>query len=262
MSTLVYPQLESGALSQYPIRKTKRLRTVINQAADGSTMRLADPAAELTEWRLAYAELSDAEAAALEAFFTAAEGTLNGFTFVDPAGNLLAWSGDFGNAVWQKDPLLNLTSGAADPAGGTLAWTLSNAGGAGQALGQTIEAPGGYTYCFSVYVRSAMPATVRLWIGSAVTERVVTSGWGRLVFAAAPAASEVSVRFAVEAPGGTAVDVYGPQAEAQGGASVYRQSSRGGVYADAHLGDDVLRVTRTGFNRNSCTVNIIHANHL
>src|ERR1035441_8859924 len=59
-----YPQLGSGALSQFPVQKTRRLRTVVNQAADGSTIKLADPAAEVTEWLLTYADLRDAEAAA------------------------------------------------------------------------------------------------------------------------------------------------------------------------------------------------------
>ena len=75
-------------------------------------------------------------------FFRAAEGTLNGFTFLDPTGNLLAWSDQLDNAVWQKDPLLTLTGGVADPQGGTLGWRLSNGGGAGQGLGQTLAAPG------------------------------------------------------------------------------------------------------------------------
>ena len=56
-------------------------------------------------------DLSDEEAAALRAFFDAAEGTLNGFTFLDPAGNLLAWSDQLDNAAWQTDPLLSLTGG-------------------------------------------------------------------------------------------------------------------------------------------------------
>jgi hypothetical protein len=44
----IYPQLGSGALSQYPVQKTRRVRTVVNRAADGSIIKLADPAAEIT----------------------------------------------------------------------------------------------------------------------------------------------------------------------------------------------------------------------
>src|SRR3954468_15135877 len=105
---LVYPQLESGALSQFPVVKTRRTRTVINRASDGSTIRLADPAGEITEWLLVYKDLSDDEAGALRGFFDAAEGTLQGFTFLDPAGNLLAWSERLDDDVWQRDPLLTV----------------------------------------------------------------------------------------------------------------------------------------------------------
>ena len=262
MSTLMYPQLGTGALSQYPIRKTRRARTVVNQAADGSTVRLADPAGETTEWRLEYAELSDDEAAALEGFFEAAEGSLNGFTFLDPAANLLAWTGDASEAVWQKDPQLTVAQGVADPAGGTGAWQLANGGAAAQVLAQTLEVPGQYTYCFSAYVRSAAPAAVTLRIGSVSAERIATDGWGRLAMAATGAAEATSLRFALEVPAGATVEIYGLQVEAQGGASVYRPSTHGGVYQDAHFRDDRFAVTRTGYNRNSCTVNIIHGNHL
>jgi hypothetical protein len=256
MSMLVYPQLGTGALSQYPIRKTRRARTVINQAADGSTVRLADPAAETTEWQLEYAEISDEEAAALEQFFLATEGSLFGFTFLDPAGNLLAWSNQLDNQVWQKEPLL------AASASGATAWQLQNSGAAGQQIAQTLQVPGDYTYCFSVYARGETPATVRLVIGEQTADRVVSAEWGRIVFAMAGPANGESLRFGIEVPAATTVEVYGPQVEAQGGASVYRGSSRGGVYEDAHFVEDVFRITRTGFNRNTCTVNIIHANHL
>jgi hypothetical protein len=262
MSTLVYPQLATGALSQYPVRKTRRTRTVINQAADGSTVRLADAAGGTTEWQLEYAELSDDEAAALEHFFEAAEGSLQGFAFLDPAANLLAWSDQPDAAVWQKDPQLGLAQAVADPAGGTRAWRLTNQGVGDQAIAQTLEAPGAYTYCISVYVRAATPATLRLGIGEQTADRVATSAWGRATFAATGTAGGESVRFSITVPAGLAVEVYGPQVEAQGGASVYRSSTTGGVYADAHFRDDSLRVTRTDFNRNSCTVNIIHADHL
>jgi hypothetical protein len=261
MSALMYPQLGTGALSQYPIRKTRRMRTVINEAADGSTVRLADAAAELVEWRLEYVDLTDAEAALLAQFFMDAEGSLNGFTFVDPAGNLLAWSAKLDTDVWEKDPFLTVADGVADPAGETRAWTVANSGTAGQVIAQTVGVPGGYPYCFSVYLRSSVPGTVRLMIGEQAFERVVHTAWGRVVCAATPPPGE-SIRFGIELGAASAISVYGPQVEAQQGASVYRATTRGGVYIDAHLRDDTFSVTRTGCNRNSCTVNIVHANHL
>jgi hypothetical protein len=257
-----YPQLGSGALSQFPVQKTRRARTVVNQAADGSTIKLSDPAGMVTEWTLTYVDLSDAEATALLGFFTATEGTLNGFTFLDPVGNLLAWSDQLVEAVWQKDPLLSLTPGVADPLGGTLAWRLSNSGGAEQGVGQTLAAPGQYQYCLSAYVRAATATSVGFTAGSQTAQRAVTSQWTRIAWTSNGDPQATSVRFGVEVGAGQAVEVYGLQVEAQAAASGYRASTLGGVYEDAHLGDDVLTITSTDVNRHSCTVKIIHANHL
>jgi hypothetical protein len=257
-----YPQLGSGALSQFPVQKNRRARTVVNQAADGSRIKLADPAARVTEWVLTYVDLSDEEATALLGFFAAAEGTLNGFTFLDPAGNLLVWSDQLDEAAWQKDPLLSLTPGITDPRGGTQAWRLSNSGGAGQALGQTLAAPGEYQYCLSAYARAAAATSVGLTAGSQTAQRAVTSEWTRIAWTTSGDAQAASVRFGIEIGAGDVVEVYGLQVEAQTAASGYKTSALGGVYEDAHLGDDVLTITSTDVNRHACTVKIIHANHL
>ena len=257
-----YPQLGSGALSQFPVQKTRRARTVVNEAADGSTIKLADPAVQVTEWVLTYTDLSDEEAAALGTFFSAMEGTLNGFTFLDPAGNLLAWSEQLDQAVWQKDPLLTVTGGVTDPRGGAAAWRLSNHGGAEQSAAQTLAAPGGYQYCWSAYVRAASATSVGLTAGNQTARRVATSEWTRIAWTSSGDAQGTSVRFGMEVGAGDAVEVYGLQVEAQTAPSGYKASTRGGVYEGAHLGDDSLTLTSTDVNRNSCTVKIIHANHL
>jgi hypothetical protein len=98
--------------------------------------------------------------------------------------------------------------------------------------------------------------------GEQAAERVASTAWGRIAFVASGPAGGEALRFGVEVPAGVTVEIWGPQVEAQGGAGVYRTSTRGGVYTDAHFRDDVFQVTRSGINRNSCTVNIIHANHL
>ncbi len=138
ITMLVYPQLASGAISQFPVQKRVTLRTIINLASDSSAIRAADPAAAMTEWALNYSDLSDAEAGTLEQFFVSAEGSLNGFTFLDPAGNLFASSDQLDVAVWEKDPLLAPTDGFDDPRGGKLAWQLQNSGAGSQTLSPNI----------------------------------------------------------------------------------------------------------------------------
>src|SRR5579871_5110583 len=116
---LIYPQLASGALSQFPIKRQRRLRTVTNLAADGSSVKLADTHGAYVEWNLEYAGLTDAELGSLEQFFAAAEGSLNAFTFLDPTDNLLAWSNELTNAAFVKGTLLTLT-------GGPVTWHVVN----------------------------------------------------------------------------------------------------------------------------------------
>jgi hypothetical protein len=237
------------------LRKIRRTRTIANRAADGSSIKLADPGAEITEWQMEYRDLSDSEARSLRDFFTSAEGTLNGFTFLDPAGNLLAWSEQLGSDVWQKDPMLTVTALAGF-------WRLTNGGDAGQELAQTLEAPGKYQYCLSAYARSDSEVSVGLIAGAVTAQRALDSDWGRISLAATGQAEAESMRFGVQVPAGAMVEIYGLQVEPQGGASVCRTTTRGGVYADAHLASDELNLTCTGINRHSCTLKIIHANHI
>jgi hypothetical protein len=255
MSMLVYPQLSTGALCQFPLRKTRRTRTVVNRAADGSTIKFSDPWTAITKWQLEYSELSDDEATILRDFYASVEGTLLGFTFLDPTGNLLASTEQLDASVWQKDPMLTVTAVAG-------VWRLANGGGAGQALAQTLEVPGRYPYCLSAYVRASNPTTVALTIAAQTTQHAVGTEWTRLTNSATGATDAESMRFAIEVPANTTLEAHGFQVEPQWGASPYKASTRGGVYLDAHFGDDELQMTSTGVNRHTCTIQVIHANHI
>lgn len=258
----VYPQLVTGALSQFPIVKRRRARTVVNPAADGSSIKLADAAGGSLEWQLQYNALADSELAALQKFFTSMEGSLNAFTFVDPSANLLAWSEELSNAAWHADPLLHLTGGVTDPKGGTGAWLLSNSGAGPQGLTQTLNAPGVYTYCFSVYAQAAQVTPITLVVGSRSVARTVDAAWCRLTLTAVGDASADAITFAVETPAASAINLFGPQAEAQAAASAYKASTSGGVYANARFRDDAFTFTTTDLNRHSTVVNIFYADNL
>jgi len=258
----VYPQLGTGALSQFPIVKRRRARTVVNTAADGSSIKLADVAGGSLEWQLQYSALGDSELAALQQFFTSMEGSLNAFTFLDPSANLLAWSEELDNAAWQAGPLLQLAGGVADPMGGTGAWLLSNSGAAPQSLTQTLNAPGAYIYCFSVYAQAAQATALTLLVGSQSVTRTVSAGWSRLTLTAPGDATANAITFGVQTPAGRAVTLFGPQAEAQAAASVYKTGTTGGVYATARFRDDAFTFTSTDVNHHSTVVNISYANNL
>ena len=258
----LFPQLATGALCHFPIRKLRTLRSVTNATADGRSIRLADPAGGTTIWRLEYVELTDDEAAALGQFFAQAEGSLNGFTFVDPTANLLSRSANLGDAMWAREPMLAAASGMEDPAGGTNAWRLSNSGSAAQSISQTPAAPGDYTYCLSAYARAATAGAITATVGARSAERRVSASWKRITFTATGDSGAAATRFGIEIPAGSTVDLYGIQAEAQAGASAYRNTETGGVFDGARFLNDSLEIVTTGVNRHSCSLYITHADHL
>jgi hypothetical protein len=242
---MTYPQL-----MHYPVVKRRTLRTVVNRAPDGSAVRLADPSGASIKWQLQYSGLSDAELATLEQFFATAEGALNGFTFLDPAANLLASSGALDQTVWVKGPGLTLTAL-------TPGWRVANPSGAAQSIVQTLgAAPAGYLYCVSAVVRGTGTAT--MLAGSQRSDRTLSSAWQQIAFAT----TADTATFGLEIPAGATVDILGMQLEAQGAASVYRASTVSGVYEGARFADDALEITTTGVNQHSCTVNVIYVNHL
>lgn len=258
---LYFPQLSSGATGQYPIQKRRIERTIINQLADGHTVKFADAGGEQAAWQLTYQDLTDSEIATLQQFFLACEGQLNGFTFLDPLGNLLAWSEALNQPVWQASTLLQLTSGIDDPKGGTGATRIVNPTGSDLGLQQTVNAPGGLVYCFSAYVRSQNGVSISLFCqttdASDSRSYVAQATWNRVSLSGSLNTAAASLTVGITVPAGQSVDVYGFQLEPQPAASPYKSSySATGVYANAHFSQDAFNVSTTGPNRNQCTLTI------
>lgn len=260
---LYFPQLSSGATGQFPITRQRAARTVVNQSCQGYQIKLADPGAAITNWHLSFEEMSDEELAALEALFQAVGGRLTPFTFLDPTDNLLAWSEQQNQAVWQADPLLTLTAGVADPLGGTAAYQVSNPTAATLKLQQTINAPASLDYCLSLYARSDQ--SPRLWLlrGSATDAQALSPQWTRPISTGQLQDSSDSITFGIALDPNTAIDVFGFQAEAQTTASLYKQTAEtGGVYPYARFRDDTLTVTTAGPSRHSCELDIVNVEYL
>jgi len=258
---LYFPQLVSGAVGQYPVSKNLIQRTITNTLPDGSVVKYADPGAPFVQWTLQFQGLADSEVALLQQFFVTCEGQLSAFTFTDPLGNLLLWSEDLTQPSWEKSTLLQLTTGASDPNGGTSATLITNPTGADLSVQQSISAPGWYCYCFSAYLQSQTPVNVSLERqtgGITSTSQCTTGGsWQRASLSGQTNTTADTVTVGVTVPAGKAVSVFGFQLEAQPAMSPYKPSfETGGVYTNAHFSGDALAVTTMAPNRNQCTLAI------
>jgi hypothetical protein len=248
MANLFFPQLSSGAVAQYPIKKTTVTRSITNLLADGSMILQADAAASKLIWEMSFAELSPADATALQAHFQSCCGPYRAFTFIDPSDNMLTSSVDLTNSVWSKDPQIHIATGAADPTGGTNAFILTNNGSAAQRCSQQLLIPANYQYCFSLYASSAAPSTLNIVRqGSAALasdEAPVGTTWNRVV--SSGRLNDAGTQFTVGvilAPG-QQITLFGLQLEAQIQPSRYRPTlANGGVYPNCHFVSATLSMT-------------------
>ena len=256
-----FPQLSTGAVSQYPLTRNVVTRTVTNSLEDGSTIRLADPVYKI-RWDLSYTGLSQNEWNALAAFFASMQGQLNAFIFVDPAANLLSWSEDLSHTVWVKDGLIQTTAGIADPLQGTSATLVTNTAQIAQGVSQQINAPGSYSYCFSVYLRcdQACSVTLRCFANGVEQDEqdLIDSEWSRYTLSVALSSPIEGVTFGLLFPAGVAVDVFGLQVEAQPAAGIYKKvTGAGAVYVHSRFAQDELPFSIDSFGLYSAKLSIL-----
>jgi Conserved hypothetical protein 2217 (DUF2460) len=95
-----FPTLKTGAVAQYPARKTLRFRNQILRFVDGTDQRYRDSAGPLHTWEINLDKLDDAEMAVIEAFFAENQGNFGNFAFTDP------WDGQvYSNCSLASDSL-------------------------------------------------------------------------------------------------------------------------------------------------------------
>jgi hypothetical protein len=248
---LVFPQLATGASALYPITRMNVTRTVVNALSDGSTVVFSDPDAGTREWELQATGLTLSEWTAIDTLFQAVMGRFATFSFLDPAGNLLLQSENFGDPAWSNSPLIQLTPGVSDPLGTTRATQVVNAGSAAGTVAQTLAVPGNIRYTLSVWAKTTGVSTVTLSAsttgGNATESIVLTSLWQRVSLDVELGLTTESVVFGVVLDVGAIVDLFGMQVEAQPGASDYKETGgSGGLYSQARFAADELTVTAKG----------------
>jgi len=248
MADLTFPQLSSGALVQYPIRKSNGLRSIKNILADGTMLVAADPGGGKLAWNLSYVDLLPEDIGALRSHFSNCAGPLRGFTFLDPADNLLAYSADLTAPSWNVPPGVTIQSGMPDPSGGSAAFLVTNGAAAAQQIAQTVAAPVSYQYCFSVYAFMASAGSVSLTRSSGNDLQsqtfAVGAAWARIVSSGRLNDTGTGLSAAITMEAGQSVLLYGPQLEPQHAPSRFRPTySQAGIYPNSHWAVQELIVT-------------------
>jgi hypothetical protein len=258
MPNLFFPQLSTGAIAQYPIKKMLLTRNITNLLADGSMILQADPDASKVIWQMAFTELPPPDANALQSHFQSCFGPYHAFTFIDPTDNMLANSVDLSNSSWTKSPQIQITGGAADPNGGTNAVVVTNLGSGSQQVSQQLTVPANYQYCFSLFALSTQPATLTLFrqgLTTTANDSVsVGTGWSRFASSGRLNDPGTQVTVGISLEPGQQVTLFGLQLEAQIQPSRYRATvGSGGVYPNCHWASSTLQITSDAPNLFSTT---------
>jgi hypothetical protein len=242
MADLIFPQLSSGAVAQYPIRKTNKIRTIKNILADGSMIVLQDPGAGQLVWSLSYVALQPTDMTALRAHFVACGGPLRHFTFLDPTDNLLTNSAYLTQSPWVIKPEVTIEPNMPDPFGGIGAFYVTNGGSAPQTIIQTLtSAPVNFQYCFSVYAASPSGGTCSLIRSSAAAQQTTVCPvgplWSRILSSGVLDDTGIGLSVTISLAAGQSLSLFGPQLEPQFAPSRFRPTySNGGVYTTASSG--------------------------
>jgi hypothetical protein len=158
-----FPQLTGGLTTQRPYKVSHEFNTLVTDMPSGPRLKYAFrgaglnnfPVGALGKFEVGFPGITDAEIETLKTFFTAQEGKLNEFIFLDPGGNLIPNSENFSDSSWTLVGLSS-TPGVTDPFGGSLATTLSS-GGSNSMLYATVLPLGGasgYVLTASLWARA------------------------------------------------------------------------------------------------------------
>lgn len=79
-----FPTLKTGAVMQYPAKRTVQFATEVMRFLDGNEQRYRDNPAAVHRWTIQLDLLDEGELAALDQFFVSNQGAFGCFSFTDP----------------------------------------------------------------------------------------------------------------------------------------------------------------------------------
>jgi len=80
----MFPTLKTGAVMQYPAKRTLQFATGVIRFLDGTEQRYCDSPSVLHKWTIQLDLLDEAEIAALDRFVQENQGRFGSFSFTDP----------------------------------------------------------------------------------------------------------------------------------------------------------------------------------
>ncbi|MGA2134618.1 MAG: DUF2460 domain-containing protein [Bryobacteraceae bacterium] len=80
----MFPTLKTGAVMQYPGKRTLTFNTDVIRFLDGTEQRFRDNPSVLHAWTIQLDLLDEEELATLDRFFLTNQGRFGGFSFTDP----------------------------------------------------------------------------------------------------------------------------------------------------------------------------------
>lgn len=265
----IFPQLNTqGLLMQRPGRRSYAHRTSVERAEWGTQFARSHRAEPLGRWNLVYT-LSNAELAILEAFFEARGGKLESFTWLDPNGNLVQYSDDLTQSVWEKFSV-TVADAQGDPFGGIRAIKTTSTGSNGMLAASVLPDGGGSGFLvtasvwvrsdtnfglslgfidsgFSVLSNSVIPVAADKWVRLSHTARITTNLPVRILIGG----------FAGWASG-TILHVFGAKAAPLGAAGGYVRSPQNwGYRTKVRFDNDALVVRHLGPNQNQVSIDLV-----
>jgi len=256
--TRLYPQLASGAVAQFPLQKSYRVLSTINLQEDGSRYTAAASDPLQLSWVLPYKHITMAEANTLQEFFGTVRGRLLPFTFLDPAGNLLAWSEDLTNAVWQKTPLTVVTG---NDNRGVKTFQLASGASGSATVSQVLPCPATALVCFSLFARADQPVVLTLSVtdasGAVEKSFELGSAWQQFYVTQTGFGNSIGKTAALSFPQGSQAHVSRLTASPQPAPGAYiTTAATSGLMTKTRFDQDSFLVTALGANDYACDVRL------
>ncbi len=258
---MLLPQLNSMSPVQCNLRRRVAGYRAANYLAGGAVITGANNRPLKRTWDLEYKGLVAAEMSSLGNFCSSSEAAVDGFEFLDPFSNLLAYSESLTADLWVSDPLASVTElppGGSDEA---RSHAIQNSGNVEQTVRQELGIAGYGTFCASMFVRSGVTSSGRIVLANSSETHAVEfasrSEWSQVYLSAGVNTEAAPLTFQIGVEPGRTIHVREVQLECQLFPSRYKPTwESGGVYSGAFVVQGSFQVIQHGPDWFDCSFQV------